>query len=163
MTHTLMVDQATSQRLARVRQAGTSVELIVHEFLRSFGVRRVRHGLQLPGRPDFSSTKERWSIFVHGCFWHSHEGCRRATIPRRNRAFWIEKFKANRDRDLRVLRRIRRLGFGALVLWECDLIERPNVMRARVKNFLSRRRAKLAKLSACELNGYSLRESRSLA
>ena len=77
-------------------------------------------------------------MFVHGCFWHAHRQCARATVPRRNRAFWTEKFAANRRRDVRALRELRRMGYNTAVVWECEIYDRPQVMVHRLERQLRR-------------------------
>lgn len=121
----LVVDPATSARLGRVRQKGTAAEAAVAALLRDLGVRAGKPRRRLPGSPDFVNLSAGWAIFVHGCFWHAHRGCKRATVPKRNRAFWLRKFEDNRRRDAQVLREVRALGLTTLVLWECDVEERP--------------------------------------
>ncbi len=117
----LTVDAATSARLALIRQKDTSAERAVRRLLHDLGLRfRVRNR-DLPGAPDVANRSRRWALFIHGCFWHSHAGCYRATVPKRNRAFWVEKFMANRARDARVLRAVRRRGYRAMVVWECEI------------------------------------------
>lgn len=74
----------------------------------------------LPGSPDLANIRLGIAVFVHGCFWHHHRGCRKATIPQRNRAFWLAKFERNRARDRQVARKLRRLGFRVVTIWECD-------------------------------------------
>ena len=69
---------------------------------------------------DVANRRRRWAIFVHGCFWHHHEGCKRATVPKRNRAFWLEKFTANRQRDRRCENALKESGFRVLTIWECQ-------------------------------------------
>lgn len=131
----LEVDPATSARLGRVRQSGTSAELAVAGMLRELGVRAGKTKKRLPGRPDFVNLSRGWCIFVHGCFWHCHQGCKRATIPLRNRAFWNQKFRANRKRDDRVLREMRALGLRAMVMWECEIEDRPQIALRRIGRF----------------------------
>lgn len=133
----LIVDPATSARLGRIRQSGTAAEIAVREMLSSLGLRPGKSRSKLPGRPDIVNLSRRWCIFVHGCFWHAHAGCARATIPKRNRQFWMQKFADNRRRDARVLRAVRELGFRALVLWECDVEERPDRVRKRIARFVN--------------------------
>jgi DNA mismatch endonuclease (patch repair protein) len=133
----LNVDPETSARLGRVRQSGTAAEEAVAAMLRQLGVRAGRSKTRLPGSPDFVNVSRGWCIFVHGCFWHAHPGCRRATVPKRNRAFWEQKFADNRRRDARVLRAARALGFRALVLWECEVEDSPGLALRRLGRFLS--------------------------
>lgn len=132
----LVVDPATSERLGRIRQSGTAAELAVKAMLRQLGARAGNSRAKLPGSPDFVNLSRRWCLFVHGCFWHAHAGCRRATVPKRNREFWERKFAENRRRDARVLRALRSLGLRALVLWECDVEERTDSAAERLRRFL---------------------------
>ena len=134
---TLVVDAATSARLGRVRQRGTAPELQVRALLRQLGIRWGHQRVRLPGSPDIVNLSAGWCIFVHGCFWHSHKGCQRATLPRRNNAFWRAKFTANRSRDARVLRQLRANGLKALVVWECDAELRPAIVRRRLATDLA--------------------------
>jgi DNA mismatch endonuclease (patch repair protein) len=132
----LVVDPATSARLGRVRQKGTSAEEAVRALLRQLGVRSGRSHRRLPGSPDIVNLSAGWAIFVHGCFWHAHPGCKRATVPKRNRAFWARKLADNRVRDARVLRAVRTLGLRALVVWECDVEERSAMTLRRLARFV---------------------------
>lgn len=114
-------DSQTSQRLARQKQVSTKGELWVGKQLRALGVRYRKNVKTLPGSPDFANSSKRWAVFVNGCFWHHHTGCKRATVPRNNEAFWRSKFDANRSRDARAIRALRRRRFKIVVLWECQL------------------------------------------
>jgi DNA mismatch endonuclease Vsr len=113
-------DPETSARMARIRQKGTKIETIVATALREMDVRYRKNVRKLPGSPDFANRSKRWAIFVNGCFWHHHEGCVRATVPKSNRKFWIAKFHDNKRRDTRSVRRLRRAGFRVVVIWECQ-------------------------------------------
>jgi DNA mismatch endonuclease, patch repair protein len=116
----LEIDLKTSARMALVRQQDTTPELAVRRVLYAFGHRfRVRNR-DLPGSPDIANRRRRWAVFVHGCFWHRHQGCPRTTTPKRNRNFWSKKFQANQARDVRALARLRRLGYRTVVVWECE-------------------------------------------
>ena len=115
---------ATPERgalLARVRRTKTAAEEEVARLLRARGLHYRRNVRGLPGSPDFANRTRGWAIFVNGCFWHHHRGCTRATVPKNNRAFWVEKFAANRKRDAAKIRRLRALGLRVLVIWECEL------------------------------------------
>ena len=103
-----------------VRRAGTQPEALVAVALSTVGIRFRRNVKTLPGSPDFANRSMRLAIFVHGCYWHSHRGCARATVPKRNRRFWIAKFAANQARDVRKVRALRKLGFRVLTIWECE-------------------------------------------
>ena len=106
--------------MQRVRQSRTTAEDRVAEVLRLHGFHYRRNVRSLPGSPDFANRRYRWAIFVNGCYWHHHKGCRRATIPKRNREFWIAKFAANRHRDAQKIKILRRAGFRVVVIWECE-------------------------------------------
>lgn len=116
-------DPATSARLGRVRQKNTKPELALRRWLWRQGYRYVLHKRGLPGSPDISNSKRKWAIFVHGCFWHGHESCRKATVPKRNREFWRAKIEANRLRDRAKEARLQALGYDVFVVWECQLSE----------------------------------------
>lgn len=134
----LVVDEVTSRRLGSVRQRGTTPELVVRRVVSELGHRYRVENRDLPGSPDLANRSRRWAIFVHGCFWHAHAGCHRATIPRRNADFWSRKFADNRSRDARVLGRLTEAGFRTLVVWECELVH-PKGVRRRVERFLGDR------------------------
>lgn len=109
-----------ARRMSSIRQKGTAAERAVGTILR-----RLRHGYRLnvpglAGSPDFANRSRRWAIFVNGCFWHHHKACRRATIPKTNEAFWLEKFAANRRRDARAVRDLRLAGYRVIIVWECE-------------------------------------------
>jgi DNA mismatch endonuclease (patch repair protein) len=106
--------------MAGIRQSRTKPELVVAGMLRKLGLRYRRNVKSLPGSPDFANRSRKWAIFVNGCFWHSHTNCRRATVPKANRAFWVEKFVTNRRRDAKAILALRKLGFKVLVVWECQ-------------------------------------------
>jgi DNA mismatch endonuclease (patch repair protein) len=116
----LLTDTKTSQRLARIRQSGTAPELAVRRVAYELGLRYRVSNRDLPGSPDLANRTKRWAMFVHGCFWHHHEGCTRATVPKRNRTFWVEKFEANKRRDAARRDELLRMGFDVLTLWECQ-------------------------------------------
>src|SRR5207244_9649743 len=106
----LQVDPETSARLGRIRQKDTAAEQAVRRVLHQLGLRFRIRNRDLPGAPDAANRARRWAVFVHGCFWHAHTGCYRATVPQRNRDFWVTKFADNRARDTHVLRALRRRG-----------------------------------------------------
>jgi DNA mismatch endonuclease (patch repair protein) len=106
--------------MKRVRQVRTSPEERVSAVLRELGINYRRAPRNLPGSPDFASKKKQWAIFVNGCFWHHHARCYRATVPTRNRSFWVAKFADNQRRDRAKIVALRALGFNVLVVWECE-------------------------------------------
>lgn len=135
MDKRVQTDAATSERLGRVRQRGTGAELAVRRMLHALGSRFRVDNRDLPGSPDVANRTKGWAIFVHGCFWHSHANCSRATIPRHNRAFWKDKLSANVKRDQLVVRSLRSQSFRVLIIWECELLNAPKAT-ARIRRFL---------------------------
>lgn len=133
----LETDTSRSALMGRVRQRGTNPELIVGEWLRVVGRFYRKSARKLPGSPDFVNRRWRWAIFVNGCYWHHHRNCRKATIPTRNREFWVEKFETNRRRDARALRELRRRGFRVLSIWECET-KQSERLQARLELFFRR-------------------------
>jgi|SRR3989338_1397636 len=113
--------QTRSRMMAGIRGKDTKPELLVRCFLHSRGFRYRLHDKKLPGSPDIVLAKYHLAIFVHGCFWHRHKGCKFATIPEQNRDSWLLKFKQNTERDERQVRQIISLGWRVLVIWECAL------------------------------------------
>lgn len=113
-------DLETSARMARIKQKGTKIEMSVASVLRDLGLYYRKNVRKLPGSPDFANRSKRWAVFVHGCFWHHHAGCHRATVPKSNRRFWLNKFRDNKRRDTRSVRLLRREGYCVVVIWECQ-------------------------------------------
>ena len=109
--------------MASIRGKNTKPEIIVRRFLHRVGFRFRLHRRDLPGRPDIVLPKYRTIVEVRGCFWHRHEGCPFAYMPKSNREFWKTKLNGNRERDRRNLRELARLGWRAIEVWECELGE----------------------------------------
>lgn len=111
--------QKRSRLMGRVRGSNTLPERLVERFLRRCGIRFRRHYRHLPGTPDIVIPQFHIIIFVNGCFWHGHTGCRRSRLPTTRRKFWADKIQANRKRDRRVRRALRRRGWTVLTVWGC--------------------------------------------
>jgi DNA (cytosine-5)-methyltransferase 1 len=124
-----------SRLMSRVRQKNTTLEVEVRHLVHSLGFRFRINGKGLPGSPDLVNRKSRWAIFVHGCYWHAHEGCHLWKIPANNRQFWEQKFRDNRRRDLRNVEELENLGYKVLVVWQCELADR-EALTARLLAFL---------------------------
>jgi DNA mismatch endonuclease (patch repair protein) len=131
------VDPARSALMKRVRQSRTSAEEAVALALRLAGLRYRRNSKSLPGAPDLSNVSRKWVIFVNGCFWHHHKTCRRGTIPKHNRAFWLEKFAANRRRDALKAKQLRAKGLYVAIVWECEVLD-PARLQARIERLAAR-------------------------
>lgn len=112
-----------SQMMARVGGRNTRPELMVRSALHRAGYRFRLWRRDLPGRPDIVLPRHKTVIFVHGCFWHQHEGCRRSTTPKTNVAFWIEKLARNKARDASAVEQLGAAGWKIIVVWECELRE----------------------------------------
>lgn len=116
--------QARHRNMAAVRSENTRPEILVRRTLFSLGFRFRLHRKDLPGCPDIVMPKYRVAVFVNGCFWHAHAGCRRASVPESHRDFWTEKLKRNTERDHRVREELLKSGWRVLWVWECALTTR---------------------------------------
>ena len=116
-----MDPEAKRRLMARFRQRDTKPELSVRRLLHRMGYRFRVHVGTLPGRPDIVLPKYRTIIFVHGCFWHRHNGCKVATMPKSNEEFWKAKFERNVIRDRQNVDALRSMGFRVLTVWECEV------------------------------------------
>ena len=119
-----MTDIVNSKRrsamMAHIRGRNTGPELAVRRIAHRMGLRFRLHRKDLPGRPDLVFPKHQLAVFVHGCFWHRHEGCKYAYTPKSRIAFWTEKFAANVARDGRQEAALKALDWRVLVIWECE-------------------------------------------
>jgi DNA mismatch endonuclease (patch repair protein) len=122
-----------------VRAKDTKPELAVRRLVHTSGYRYRLHGRSLPGRPDMVFASRRKIIFVHGCFWHRHLGCAKATTPKANAAFWLAKFRANRQRDRQIERRLISAGWGVVTVWECELKDPAKLKRRLIRELESAR------------------------
>ena len=109
-----------SALMARIRARDTEPEMYVRRLLHRQGYRFRLYARDLPGRPDIVFRSRRKAIFIHGCFWHHHEGCKQATVPKTRTAFWTKKFEANRKRDAASVSALEEMGWKAIVVWECE-------------------------------------------
>ena len=115
------VSEIRSAIMAKVRCKDTKPEMIVRRALHRLGYRYRLHNKNLPGKPDIVFTSRKLAIFVHGCFWHRHEGCRRTSIPLTRRDYWEVKFNRNVARDQKNSRLLNESGWTVVIVWECDL------------------------------------------
>ena len=122
--------------MSRVRGKDTAPELRVRKLAHAMGYRFRLHRRDLPGKPDLVFPRLGKVIFVHGCFWHRHEGCRFATQPKSRTEFWTTKFERNIKRDRHVQAELRTLGWDVLVVWECETKE-PAILENILSGFLS--------------------------
>jgi DNA mismatch endonuclease (patch repair protein) len=107
--------------MSRIRNCNTKPEETVRKYLFSRGLRYLKNDKRYPGKPDIFLPKYKTMIFIHGCFWHKHIGCRYFVQPIANAAFWQEKLEVNRQRDERNIAQLRSEGWNVIVVWECEL------------------------------------------
>ncbi len=107
--------------MAAIRSRDTKPEMLVRRFLFSRGFRYRLYCRQLPGHPDLVLRKYRAVIFVNGCFWHGHEGCKYYRLPKTNVEFWEKKIKRNKERDVEEVRLLTEMGWSCITIWECEL------------------------------------------
>ena len=110
-----------SERMSRIRSSNTAPEVALRRAMHAIGFRFRLHSKGLPGKPDIVLPRHKTVIFVHGCFWHRHSGCKIATTPKTNTEFWVEKFDRNVVRDARTREQLEGLGWRVIVVWECEL------------------------------------------
>ena len=122
--------------MSRIRGKDTTPEKMVRSLLHRMGCRFRLHGKKLPGRPDIVLPKHKTVVFVHGCFWHRHRGCKNCTTPTNNRSFWVKKLEGNVARDMVQRRTLRKLGWQVVVVWECEL-SRLNLLERRLNKWLA--------------------------
>lgn len=106
--------------MSKIKSRDTSPEKTVRSVIHRLGYRFVLHKKNLPGKPDIVLPRHGKIIMVNGCFWHLHAKCRDGTVPKTNTAFWKEKLERNKRRDRDIQRKLRKLGWKILVVWECE-------------------------------------------
>lgn len=135
----MRVDPLTSHKrsslMRAVRQKGSSPEMVVRTVVHALGARFRLHKKGLPGTPDLVLPGRRLAIFVHGCFWHRHEGCKYSSTPKSNVSFWVTKFQANVERDQRKELELVALGWRVLTIWECETKD-IDALRVKLKSEL---------------------------
>lgn len=125
-----------SKRMSLVRCKDTKPEMKVRRLVHRMGHRYRLHKAGLPGKPDLSFARKRKAIFVHGCFWHRHEGCKWARLPKSRQDFWRPKLEGNKQRDIRNQKALRKMGWEFLIIWECETGDL-NSLKRRIHSFLS--------------------------
>ena len=113
--------ETRSYNMSCIKGKNTKPEEIVRKYLFSKGLRYRKNDKKLPGTPDIVLPKYKTVIFVNGCFWHGHEGCRYFVVPKTNTEFWVNKIGTNKQRDNREINELQTLGWKVIVVWECQL------------------------------------------
>ncbi|MCK4782312.1 MAG: DNA mismatch endonuclease Vsr [Desulfobacteraceae bacterium] len=120
-----MVDRVSPEKrswiMSHIRSKNTIPEKTVRSLLHRMGFRFSLHRSDLPGKPDIVLPKYAAVVFVNGCFWHHHRGCKEATIPKSNISFWEQKLTSNVQRDKKHRKELRKMGWKVIVVWECEL------------------------------------------
>ena len=109
------------KNMAAIRAKNTKPEILVRKFLWSHGYRYRLNHPRLPGKPDIVLRKYRTCIFVNGCFWHKHEGCKYFVVPKTRTEFWLNKINRNQERDKEVKKQLAKMGWHSITIWECEL------------------------------------------
>ena len=137
MTDTLSKTER-SERMSRIRGKNSVAEMRLRRLIHGMGFRYRLHVKTLPGTPDLVFPSRMAVIFMHGCFWHRHQDCRLARMPKSRVAFWREKLEANKRRDEENVRQLNELGWRVLVIWECQMKEKDlNEVSNMVRRFLA--------------------------
>ncbi|CBS88694.1 DNA mismatch endonuclease (plasmid) [Azospirillum lipoferum 4B] len=121
--------------MARIGPRDSKPEMIVRRLAHALGYRYRLHRRDLPGTPDMVFPRLRKAIFVHGCFWHRHDGCKYSTTPKTRTDFWEDKFKKNTERDTRKEQELRALGWDVLTIWECET-RNPDFLNKKLSRWL---------------------------
>lgn len=132
-----MTSDATRDRMRRIRSKGTGPEMRVRRLSHRLGFRHRLHVSTLPGKPDLVYPSLRKIIFVHGCFWHHHPGCRHARLPKTNIDYWLPKLNRNIERDKENIADLMEDGWMTMIIWECQT-NREVELRLKLNDFLSR-------------------------
>ena len=127
-----------SRMMAGIRHKDTKPEMLVRKHLHSLGFRYRLHRRVGKTRPDLVLPRWKTSIFVHGCYWHRHEGCKLASEPKSNTAFWKNKFSQNVERDRRNVEELRSLGWSVGIIWECS-VRNGKFMEAKLRELITNR------------------------
>ena len=133
-----MTDHVTKEKrswlMSQVKSKNTTPELIVRKYLHKKGLRYRLHKKDLPGKPDIVLSKYRTIIFVNGCFWHGHKGCKKARLPKTRSAWWEGKMASNQRKDKKNKTALKREGWNVIVVWQCKLQKNPSITLQRLLN-----------------------------
>lgn len=126
-----------SRNMSAIHSGDTKPEMLVRKYLHSQGFRYGLHNHKLPGSPDIVLRKYKTVIFINGCFWHGHEGCKYYRLPKSNIEFWQTKIERNRQRDIETVKALKTKGWRVITIWECELrtfIQRSETLIQLVKD-----------------------------
>lgn len=124
--------------MSRVRSKDTKPEMIVRRMIHGMGYRYRLHQKSLPGKPDLVFSSRRKIIFIHGCFWHRHQQCSFARLPKSHLDYWLPKLDGNLERDNSNCENLRKQGWDVMVLWECELLDKER-LSMKIIEFLDKK------------------------
>lgn len=120
-----MTDRVSKEQrhliMSHINGKDTTIEVKVRKWLFNKGMRYRKNNRKILGTPDISIAKYKIAIFINGCFWHGHEGCKLASVPKTNTEFWTNKINKNKERDIRVETELNKQGWNVIIIWECQL------------------------------------------
>lgn len=138
-----------SWNMSRIRSKHSKPEVLLRSLLHRAGLRFRINNKKLPGCPDIVLAKYKTAIFVHGCFWHRHKHCSRATTPSSNKDYWLQKFRKNLARDSKTKKELEKQGWKVIIIWGCNLIKNPF---EALKNLISKLGLKMGRIYGINTN-----------
>lgn len=134
-----MADRFTKKKrskiMSNIKAKDTNPEMVVRRLIHAMGYRYRLHIKDLPGKPDLVFRPRRKVIFIHGCFWHQHEGCKVSHIPKSNLSYWLPKLEKTKKRDKTHIQQLNDKGWGVFVIWECQL-KNIEIVKKKIRGFL---------------------------
>jgi len=128
-------DKATrSYNMSRIKGTDTKPEMLLRKYLHAHGIRYRLHNKNLPGKPDLTLAKYHTVIFVNGCFWHGHKGCKYFVLPKTRTEWWQDKIEETIKRDIKAMKDLKESGWNSIVIWECEL--KPEKRNTTLENIL---------------------------
>jgi len=124
--------------MSKIGPKDSKPEIFVRKLLSSLGYKFTTYGKNLPGKPDIVFSKRKKVIFINGCFWHGHKGCKRANLPQTNKTFWKKKIAGNIKKDKRDYRQLQKIGWKYLVVWQCKInTARLNLLKNKIEKLIA--------------------------
>ncbi len=124
--------------MSKIRSKGTSAEKAILSIISTKRLKYDLYNSSLPGKPDFVFPKKKKIIFAHGCFWHQHKNCNRATKPKSHKSYWLPKLENNMKRDKKYYKDLKKMGYKILIVWECEIKKtETEKLEAKISKFLS--------------------------
>jgi DNA mismatch endonuclease (patch repair protein) len=129
--------EVRSFNMSQIKGKDTRPEMLVRKFLFSNGIRYRLHDKKLPGKPDLVFPKYKKVVFIHGCFWHSHEGCKYFVVPKTRTEWWLNKLNRNKTKDAESINALKSQGWEIITVWECELKpgKREQTLKSLIKEF----------------------------